>query len=145
MRAVVQRVSRARVEVERRTVGAIDTGLLVLLGIHRDDTLRDVTWMVDKVVHLRIFADERGQMNRSVLEAGGELLVVSQFTLYADTRKGRRPSWNAAAPREVGEPLVGAFVSALRQRGAEVATGSFGAMMQVALVNDGPMTVLLEA
>ena len=92
MRAVLQRVSRARVEVEGRTVGAIDTGLLVLLGIHRDDTLRDVTWMVDKVVHLRIFADERGQMNRSVLEAGGELLVVSQFTLHGDCRKGRRPS-----------------------------------------------------
>ncbi|MBP8921368.1 MAG: D-aminoacyl-tRNA deacylase [Micropruina sp.] len=141
MRALLQRVTSASVTVDGETVGAIDRpGLLVLLGVTHADTPAVADTLADKTWNLRILEGER-----SCAQDEAPLLVVSQFTLYADTRKGRRPSWNAAAPREVGEPLVGAFVSALRQRGAEVATGSFGAMMQVALVNDGPMTVLLEA
>ena len=141
MRALLQRVTSASVTVDGETVGAIDRpGLLVLLGVTHADTPAVADTLADKTWNLRILEGER-----SCAQDEAPVLVVSQFTLYADTRKGRRPSWNAAAPREVGEPLVGAFVSALRQRGAEVATGSFGAMMQVALVNDGPMTVLLEA
>ena len=141
MRALLQRVTSASVTVDGETVGAIDgRGLLVLLGATHADTPAAADTLADKTWNLRILEGER-----SCAQDEAPLLVVSQFTLYADPRKGRRPSWNAAAPREVGEPLVGAFVSALRQRGAEVATGSFGAMMQVALVNDGPMTVLLEA
>ena len=141
MRALLQRVTSASVTVDGETVGAIDRpGLLVLLGVTHADTPAVADTLADKTWNLRILEGER-----SCAQDEAPLLVVSQFTLYADTRKGRRPSWNAAAPREVGEPLVGAFVSALRQRGAEVATGSFGATMRVALVNDGPMTVLLEA
>ena len=145
MRAVLQRVSRARVEVEGRTVGAIDTGLLVLLGIHREDTLRAVAWMVDKVVHLRIFEDEGGQMNRSVVEVGGALLVVSQFTLHGDCRKGRRPSWHDAAPPESARQLYEAFLTTCRQRDLPVEAGVFQAMMDVRLTNAGPVTMLLDS
>lgn len=141
MRVVVTRVKSASVSVDGEVVGELPRpGLLVLAGVGHDDTPADAAALARKIWGLRILDGEL-----SASDVAAPLLVVSQFTLYADTRKGRRPSWNAAAPREVGEPLVGAFVSALRQRGAEVATGSFGAMMQVALVNDGPMTVLLEA
>ena len=141
MRAVVQRVTSASVRVDEKVVGAIDRpGLLVLLGVTHDDTAEVAARLAEKIWTLRILADQR-----SCAQLGAPLLVVSQFTLYADTRKGRRPSWSAAAPRPVSEPLVGAFVGALRAAGAEVATGRFGAMMTVSLVNDGPVTLILDS
>ena len=141
MRVVLQRVSTARVEVGGEVVGAIDRpGLLVLVGITHDDTVAEAARLAEKTWTLRVLAGER-----SCEQAGAPLLVVSQFTLYADTRKGRRPSWSAAAPRPVSEPLVSAYVDALRALGAEVATGSFGADMQVTLTNDGPMTLVLDS
>ena len=141
MRAVLQRVTRASVTVDGVLVGAIERpGLLVLVGAAHDDGPAQVELIARKVADLRILRDEQ-----SVLDAGAPVLVVSQFTLYADTRKGRRPSWSAAAPGPVAEPLVDAVVAALRARGVEVATGLFGADMAVELVNDGPVTVLLEA
>lgn len=141
MRAVVQRVTRARVVVGDEVVGGIDEpGLVVLLGVTHDDGQAQVERLARKVVDLRILRDER-----STLDCGAPLLVVSQFTLYADTRKGRRPSWSAAAPGPVAEPLVDAFVDVVRGYGLKVATGRFGADMAVELVNDGPVTLLLEA
>ena len=141
MRAVVQRVSRARVSVGGEVVGAVERpGLLVLLGVTHDDGPAQVERIARKVAELRIL---RGEV--SALDAGAPVLVVSQFTLYADTAKGRRPTWAAAAPGPVAEPLVAAVVAALRERGLEVATGAFGADMAVELVNDGPVTILLEA
>jgi D-tyrosyl-tRNA(Tyr) deacylase len=140
MRAVAARVSRAAVRVDGTVVGEIEgPGLLVLLGVHRDDNAADAAVMARKLHELRILPGER-----SCADAGAPLLVVSQFTLYGDTRKGRRPSWSAAAPPEQAEPLVDAVVAALRERGAPVATGVFGAMMAVESVNDGPFTVLVE-
>ena len=139
MRAVVQRVSSASVEVEGEVVGRIGEGLLVLLGVTHDDGPAQVETMVRKLHELRVLRDER-----SCADTGAPLLVVSQFTLYGDTRKGRRPSWTAAAPGPVAEPLVDAVVAALRARGAAVETGRFGALMSVALVNDGPFTLLVE-
>ena len=139
MRAVVQRVTSASVTVDGEVVGAVGEGLLVLLGVTHDDGPQQVATMARKLHELRVLRDER-----SCAETGAGLLVVSQFTLYGDTRKGRRPSWTAAAPGAVAEPLVDAVVAALRERGATVATGRFGADMAVALVNDGPVTVLLE-
>ena len=140
MRAVVQRVSSASVTVAGRTIGAIDgPGLVVLLGITHDDTEAYARRLAERIWNQRIMADER-----SCAELGAPLLVVSQFTLYADTRKGRRPCWSAAAPRPVSEPLVEAFVAALGELGAHVETGEFGAEMQVALVNDGPVTLVLD-
>lgn len=141
MRAVIQRVTRAAVTVDGAAVGAIQgPGLLVLLGVTHDDGPAQVQLMARKVAELRILRGEQ-----AAVDAGAPVLVVSQFTLYADTRKGRRPTWNAAAPRPVAEPLVDAVVAALRERGLEVATGAFGADMSVELVNDGPVTVLVEA
>ena len=139
MRAVVQRVSAASVTVAGEVVGEISEGLVVLLGVSVDDGPAQVPVMARKLHELRLLRDER-----SCAETGAGLLVVSQFTLYGDTRKGRRPSWSAAAPGAAAEPLVDAVVLALRERGAQVATGRFGADMQVALVNDGPFTVLVE-
>ena len=139
MRAVAARVSRASVTVDGATVGSIGPGLLVLLGVHRDDTPDAAGAMARKLAELRILAGER-----SCAEAGAPLLVVSQFTLYGDTRKGRRPSWSAAAAPAVAEPLVEAVVAALRDRGTEVATGVFGADMAVESVNDGPFTVIVD-
>jgi D-aminoacyl-tRNA deacylase len=136
---VVQRVTSASVSVDGRVVGAIDAGLLVLLGVTHSDGRREVEAMARKLHELRVLRDEE-----SCASAGAPLLVVSQFTLYGDTRKGRRPSWTAAAPGSVASPLVDAFVAALRARGATVETGVFGADMAVSLVNDGPVTVLLE-
>jgi D-tyrosyl-tRNA(Tyr) deacylase len=144
MRAVVQRVSRASVRVDGREVGSIGRGLLVLLGVARGDDSGKVSWMADKIAGLRIFADEEGKMNRDVASVGGEVLVVSQFTLYGDVSRGRRPSFVEAAPPEEAIPLYEAFVAALRDRGLRVATGEFGAMMQVELVNDGPVTLVIE-
>jgi D-aminoacyl-tRNA deacylase len=142
MRALVQRVSRASVKVEGRKVSAIGPGLLVLLGIAAHDTEAEAHRLADKVRALRIFDDASGRMNEPL--AHREVLCVSQFTLYADTRKGRRPSWSEAAPGEVAEPLVDEVVAELRRRGTTVATGVFGARMQVASVNEGPMTLQLE-
>jgi D-aminoacyl-tRNA deacylase len=141
MRLVVQRVGSARVEVGGQTVGAIDrTGLLVLVGVTHSDDGRVASRLADKVWNLRILAGER-----SCAQQRAPILVVSQFTLYADLSKGRRPSWSAAAPRPVSEPLVEAFVASLRLLGAEVATGAFGAEMQVSLVNDGPVTLVIDS
>jgi D-tyrosyl-tRNA(Tyr) deacylase len=140
MRLVIQRVSSAQVQVEDEIVGAIERpGLLILVGVTRDDQATTADRLAEKVWTLRILDGER-----SCQDENAPILVVSQFTLYADTRKGRRPSWSAAAPRTVSEPLIEAFVSSLRQRGAEVATGVFGAHMKVTLTNDGPVTLILE-
>lgn len=144
MRAVVQRVERASVTVDGDVVGRIGEGLAVLVGVEDSDTPDDAEALAAKMTALRIFADDDGRMNRSVAEVGGSILVVSQFTLMADVRKGRRPSFTAAAPPERAQPLVGAVCDAVRARGIEVAEGRFGAMMSVELVNDGPVTILVE-
>ena len=145
MRAVVQRVTRAEVRVEGRLVGGIGRGLLVLLGIARDDTPEAGKVLAEKIVNLRIFDDDQGRMNRSLLEAGGAVLCVSQFTLYGDCRKGRRPSYDRAAPPETAQTLYESFVVSLRALGVTVETGEFRAMMDVELVNDGPVTLLLDS
>jgi D-aminoacyl-tRNA deacylase len=145
MRAVVQRVKRAAVRVEDRTVGEIGGGLVVLLGIARIDREEDARYLLEKIASLRIFDDEAGRMNLSVVETSGALLVVSQFTLYGDVRHGRRPSWIEAAPPEVAEPLYEYFVTSARQLVRRVETGSFRRLMQVELVNDGPVTILLDS
>ena len=145
MRAVLQRVTRASVRVGGETAGEIGAGLLVLLGVARDDEERDALYLVEKVLNLRVFEDAEGRMNLSLAEAGGALLVVSQFTLYGDARKGRRPSWFDAAPPELARTLYEFFVTEARARGARVETGSFQAMMEVELVNDGPVTILLDS
>lgn len=145
MIALVQRVSEARVTVDGRVTGQIGRGLLVLLGVHRADTAAEVAWVAKKVANLRVFPDDEGRMNRSLLDVGGEALVVSQFTLYGDARKGNRPSFVEAAPPERGEALYEAFVAELeRLLGRLVPTGEFGAMMDVQLVNDGPVTLWVE-
>jgi D-tyrosyl-tRNA(Tyr) deacylase len=144
VRAVVQRVTGADVTVDGSPVGAIGPGLCVLLGVTHQDDAAVARRMADKLWHLRILADDAGVMNCSASETGGEILVVSQFTLYGDTSRGRRPSWVAAARPEQAEPLVEAVVRELRALGATVATGRFGADMQLALVNDGPVTLILE-
>lgn len=145
MRAVVQRVARASVTVDGVEVSSIESGLLVLVGVGTDDEQPDVTWLADKVAQLRIFPDNSSVMNRSVEESNGAVLVVSQFTLHGDARRGRRPSYTAAAAPEKAEALYHAFIEALRGRGLEVAEGVFQAMMQVELVNDGPVTILLDS
>jgi D-tyrosyl-tRNA(Tyr) deacylase len=144
MRVLVQRVSRASVDVSGKEIGRIERGLLLLVGFtHADDDER-LVWMADKICGLRIFSDEEGKMNRSLLDDGGELLVVSQFTLYGDVVKGKRPSFIDAARPEQAIPLYERFVALLRDRAPRVATGEFGADMQVSLVNDGPVTLWLE-
>ena len=145
MRAVVQRVSRAGVTVEGAIIGQISRGLLVLLGVEQDDAETDARQLADRTVQLRVFDDADGKMNLSVAEAGGAMLVVSQFTLLGDCRKGRRPSFVEAAPPELAEKLYEAFVAAVRGQGIMVATGRFRAMMQVELINDGPVTLLLDS
>jgi D-tyrosyl-tRNA(Tyr) deacylase len=146
MRALVQRVREASVTVDRRIVGSIGPGLLVLAGVAGDDRDDDRDWLARKIVALRIFDDDAGTMNRSVVDAGGGVLAVSQFTLFASTRKGARPSWSAAAPPNSAAPAFGRFVAALAAAlGGPVATGEFGAAMQVALVNDGPVTIWLDS
>ena len=144
MRAVCQRVSDARVRVDGEVTGEIASGLVVLLGVAREDTPTEVARFADKVARLRIFADERGRFDRSLLDVGGSALVVSQFTLIADTRKGTRPSFADAAARDVAEPLYLQFCAALEALGVDVATGVFGAKMAVELVNDGPVTIVLD-
>jgi D-tyrosyl-tRNA(Tyr) deacylase len=145
MRAVVQRVTRAKVTVEGEIVGEIKHGLVVLLGIARDDCLTDAEYLVEKIVALRIFDDEAGKMNLSVRDIQGGLLIVSQFTLYGDVRRGLRPSWIDAAPPEIAEPLYETFVQEARKHVNRVVTGSFRRMMEVELVNDGPVTILLDS
>ena len=145
MRAVVQRVSEARVRVDGETVGAIETGLLVLVGVTHADDASHAQKLAAKVWGLRVFPDDDGVMNRSVAAVGGQVLVVSQFTLYGDTSRGRRPSWIDAAPPDVAAPLVDAVVAHLTELGAEVATGRFRAHMAVELVNDGPVTLIIDA
>ena len=145
MRALVQRVSRASVRVAGETIASIDGGLLVLLGVTHSDGESDAAYIADKVANLRIFPDADGKMNRSVLDTGGSVLVVSQFTLYGDTRKGRRPSFVDAAAPERAEPLVREAAERLRALGVPTQTGEFGAHMEVELTNDGPVTVLLES
>jgi|SRR5437870_7376437 len=145
MRAVVQRVTRAKVTVDGETVGEIGNGLVVLLGIARDDTKLDAAYLVEKISSLRIFDDDDGKMNLSVKDVNGAMLIVSQFTLYGDVRRGLRPSWIDAAAPEVAEPLYDFFVRQARTLIGEVATGSFRAMMKVELINDGPVTILLDS
>jgi D-tyrosyl-tRNA(Tyr) deacylase len=144
MRALVQRVSEARVRIAGSVVGEIATGLCVFVGVTHDDNAAVARKLADKVWNLRVFPDDAGTMNVPVAGAGGELLVVSQFTLYGNTERGRRPSWVQAARPEQAEPLVHVFADALRGLGANVATGEFGAHMEVELVNDGPVTLMLE-
>ncbi len=145
MRAVVQRVTDCSVVVDGETSGALDRGILVYLGISTEDGQQDVRYVAEKAANLRIFEDEAGKMNRSVLDIGGGACVVSQFTLYGDTRKGRRPSYNRAAPPEVAVPLYESFQEALRELGLFVATGVFGAVMHVRYTNLGPVTILVDS
>ena len=145
MRAVVQRVSRACVRVDGEVVGEIQRGLLVLLGVTHDDTAEQAKWLAEKIAGLRIFTDDEGKMNRDVQEVNGGVLVVSQFTLYGDCSKGRRPSFVDAAPPEIAVPLYESFINALKALGIPTATGKFGAMMQVELINDGPVTLIVDS
>ena len=145
MLAVIQRVKESHVSVENEVVGRIGPGLLVLLGVAAEDTSRDVTYLADKIPHLRIFEDGQGKMNRSLLDTGGSMLVVSQFTLLGDCRKGRRPSFIKAARPEVATPLYESFVSQVRNKGVHVETGRFQALMAVQLVNHGPVTLVLNS
>jgi D-aminoacyl-tRNA deacylase len=145
MRAVVQRVSRAKVTIKDWTSGEIGLGLLVLLGVGRDDTEADATYLAEKIAGLRIFEDSEGKMNRSVHDVGGSVLAVSQFTLYGDVRRGKRPSFDAAAPPEQARQLYEFFVERIRSAGLRCETGRFQEMMQVELVNEGPVTILLDS
>lgn len=145
MKAVLQRVTEASVEVDGRVTGAIGQGLVALLGIRRTDSEKDAGYLAEKILNLRIFPDRDGKMNRSLLETGGGVLVVSQFTIYGDTRKGRRPSFDEAAPPHDAKRLYEYFVEVLRARGIHVETGIFQAMMKVRLVNDGPVTLICES
>ena len=146
MRAVLQRVSRAAVTIGGQTIGEIEHGLLVLVGVAADDAPEDIAWLTGKIAAQKLFPDDSGRMNLSVTESGGGVLVVSQFTLLASTRKGTKPSWHRAAPPEVAEPLYENFVRSMESvLGRPVATGTFGAMMEVSLVNDGPVTLILDS
>lgn len=144
MRALLQRVKSAHVTVEDRTVGAINSGLLIFLGVCNEDTELEATWIADKCLGLRIFEDADGKFNLSALDTDSEILIVPQFTLYGDTRKGKRPSFDQAAAPEVSRPLFDKFVDLIRQSGIPVQTGEFGATMEVHLVNDGPVTFMVE-
>ena len=145
MRAVVQRVTRAKVTVDAKVVGEIGPGLVILLGVARDDTKLDAAYLAEKITALRIFDDDEGKINLSVRDVTGGVLIVSQFTLYGDVRRGLRPSWIDAAAPEVAEPLYEFFLRQVRAAVSDVAAGSFRAMMQVELVNDGPVTILLDS
>ncbi len=144
MRALLQRVSQAKVSVDQRVIASIDQGIVILLGVSKEDNQENARWLAAKVAGLRIFDDEEGKLNRSLLDVGGSALVVSQFTLYGDAKKGRRPSFTTAASSEIAQPLVEFFTEELRSRDLRVATGAFGAHMLVEIHNDGPVTLLLE-
>lgn len=145
MRAVIQRVKQASVTVDGEKVGSINKGLLLFLGVHHHDGERELAWMVDKVINLRLFEDQDGKMNLSLADIDGEILIVSQFTLYADCRKGRRPGFSQAAPPKQAQELYEEFITSVQQKGLATASGTFQAMMDVALVNDGPVTLLLDS
>ena len=145
MRTIVQRVSWSKVQVDGQVTGQTGAGLCVLVGVTHEDGAQDVAWMAEKLANLRIFEDENGKMNRSVMDIGGEILVVSQFTIYGDARKGRRPSFISAAPPEQAAKLYDGLVIALKTAGLPVQTGVFQAMMQVSLCNDGPVTLILDS
>ena len=145
MRALIQRVSHARVLIDGKAVGRIDKGLVVLLGVASRDTADDVKYLAEKIVHLRIFEDAEGKMNLSALDINGEILAISQFTLYADCRRGRRPGFADAAKPEIAQPLYEGFVSALKTYPIKVETGGFGAQMMVEILNDGPVTIMLDS
>lgn len=145
MRAVIQRVSRAKVDIEGKTVGAIDAGLLVLLGITHTDNSAGIKWMCNKIANLRVFPDDEGKMNKSVLDIGGGLLVISNFTVYGDTRKGFRPNFMNAAPPEIAIPIYNEMIDFLKNNyPIKIESGVFGAMMDIELVNDGPVTVVID-
>ena len=145
MRAVIQRVSKASVTADSMITGEIDAGLLVFLGIHKDDSKKEIQWLTDKIINLRIFEDDAGKMNYSLLDTGGAILVVSQFTLYGDCRKGRRPGYSTAASPDNAKNMYLDFIHTLQQTGITTASGRFQAHMDVALVNDGPVTLLLDS
>ena len=145
MRAVIQRVKKSSVTVNNKIIGKIGSGLLVFLGVTREDEMKDVDYLVEKIPNLRIFEDENAKMNRSLLETGGELLVVSQFTLLGDCRKGRRPSFSKAAGPDKAKELYEYFVNQVKLRGVKVKTGQFRAVMSVSLINDGPVTLIVES
>lgn len=145
MRAVIQRSKQASVSVDKKTIGKIDRGLVVFLGIQDSDSPKDIDWMVEKIRNLRIFEDENGKMNLSLCDKGGEMLIISQFTLYGDCRKGRRPGYSKAAPPLLAKKVYDDFVTAVRNSGTTVATGQFQADMDVQLINDGPVTLLLDS
>ncbi len=145
MRAVVQRVSRASVKIDTLTTGSIQKGVVVLLGIHATDSLDELRWLADKIINLRIFEDNNGKMNRSLADIDGEMLIVSQFTLYGDCRKGRRPGYSSAAPPEHAKPLYEQYIEEIKNRQIRVATGTFAANMEVEIINDGPVTLLLDS
>ena len=145
MRAVIQRVSSASVTVDSEKTGEIKAGLLVLLGIQKNDGEQEIQWMVDKIINLRIFSDEEDKMNLSLIDTGGAMLVVSQFTLYGDCRKGRRPGYSTAAPPDIAKSLYQTFIDTVKQRNIVTASGQFQAHMDVKLVNDGPVTLLLDS
>ncbi|MEN0642988.1 D-aminoacyl-tRNA deacylase [Alkalicoccobacillus gibsonii] len=144
MRIILQRSKEASVTIEQEKVGSISHGLVLLVGVTHEDSLKEVDYLVDKIVNLRIFEDEQGKMNRSLLDTGGAILSVSQFTLYGDTRKGRRPSFTEAAKPDVASDLYDSFNKRLKEKGVQVETGRFGADMDVELINDGPVTLILE-
>ncbi len=145
MRAVIQRVARASVAIDGIIHGEIGQGMLLFLGIRSGDLAADVRWLAEKAIHLRMFEDQQGKMNKSLADIGGEMLIVSQFTLYGDCRKGRRPGFSSAAPPEIAEPLYRQFVEEVKKKGVRTATGIFQAAMEVELVNDGPVTLLLDS
>ena len=145
MRIVLQRVSHASVTVEEKVIGKIQRGFLLLVGVTHDDSMKDMEYLVRKIVQMRIFEDEEGKLNRSIQDIGGEILSVSQFTLYADTKKGNRPSFSKAAPGDVALEMFEQFNGLLRDTGVPVETGQFGADMKVELLNDGPVTILLDS
>ncbi len=145
MRMLIQRVASARVDVDEKTIGSIGKGALVFFGAHEKDALTQVSWLANKLIHLRIFTDEQGKMNLSLLDVKGSILIVSQFTLYGDCREGRRPSFSHAAQPEVARSLYEAFIKEVRKSGLAVETGEFGALMHVHLINDGPVTLIVDA
>lgn len=145
MRAVIQRVSRASVKIDGAIHGEISHGMLVLLGIRGTDTVSNLQWLAEKVAHLRIFEDQQGKMNKSLADIDGEMLIISQFTLYGDCRKGRRPGFSSAAAPEIAEPLYRRFIEEVKNRQIRVSTGIFQANMEVELVNDGPVTLVLDS
>lgn len=145
MRAVIQRVKHATVDVNGIRTGSISKGIVTFLGIHRHDGAKEIGWMAEKIINLRIFPDPDGKMNISLADINAEMLIVSQFTLYGDCRKGRRPGYSEAAPPEIAEPIYNRFIDEIRNKGIKAATGTFQAMMDVTLVNDGPVTLLLDS